>query len=114
MKTKVSKMVFANLSGIRDHRSLEKMAAAYGKLKAEQAKKPNPHVLKKLERLKEEINQLMPEAEQGLARILKVYEDATKDIGDDNITYTKQDVNTIVDEVKKMQADLANYKKLVE
>jgi ribosomal protein L18E len=113
MKTKISKVIFANLSGIKDYRKLEKLVKSYEKLKAENAAKPNPHTAKRMEKLKAEIAFLMPDAEEGMKRIMEIYGSAINEMAEDNAVYGKRDTASFLEELKKMQENINLYKQVV-
>lgn len=117
MKTKTSKLVFENFSAVKDFKKFEKLAKTYEKIKTANSLKPNPHKAKELAKLKEKILPLIPEIEEGLARIIKVYGDARKELKETNensIIYKQEDINSFYEELLKIQESTTNYKKMVE
>lgn len=113
MKMKASKVIFANLSGVKEYKRLEKLARTYEKLKAENEAKPNQHKAKSMDKLKTEINYLMPDVEYDLNRIMKVYGNAVGEMTEDNEVYSKDNVSSFFTELERMKENVARYKQMV-
>lgn len=114
MKMKVSKIVFGNVSGVKDFRRLEKLINIYGDLKRKNEIKPKPNLSKKVEKIKAEINELMPEVEEELNRLLNIYGGAMNEMAEDNVIYSTETAKGFMNEIKKMQSSLLEYKDKVK
>jgi hypothetical protein len=111
---KISKIIFANVSGVKDYKRLEKLAQAYEKAKASNIAKPSSHRVKEMDKLKAEIQKLMPDVEEGLNRVVSIYAGAVKEMGENNATYGQDDTKSFYNELIRMQENVAKYKKMVE
>jgi F0F1-type ATP synthase membrane subunit b/b' len=114
MKANVSKLVFGNLAGVIDYKKLEKLAVKYDKIRAENTAKPNKHKDKEIQKLKEEMQQVIPETEEELDRIISAYGDSLNNMSEDNEIYTKVAAKSFVSEIEKMRKSIEDYKKMVE
>ena len=96
---RMAKIIFENLSGVKDYKKIVKLYAEYEKARERTNQK-------KMQILSDEIKKEFADALEGLQRISKIYSDAENEIKENTPLYTTAQIKSFSQQAQEMLMQL--------